>query len=138
PFTIQATGYGDGDNVYVEQCNGVDPSSVSWSAIADCDSMTAAGPAIAAVDTGDVSFPANDPVLGFHPFKDASPQGEFNCLSPNEPSPDNGLLDYRDCMIRVTTNLTSATPDQAFLTITLPEPGRTSTTLPPTTVKPTT
>src|SRR5262249_26995859 len=88
-FTIQATGFGDGDSVFVEQCDGRDPGLPTWSATADCDAQSAAGPAIAAIDTGDVTFVADDSVTGFHPFKGASPMGQFNCLSPNQASPNN-------------------------------------------------
>ena len=71
--------------------------------------------------SGNVSFPSADPNFGFHPFKGASPQGIFNCLSPNDPSPANGLTDYRSCRIRVSSNNSAATADQVFLPIQLPD-----------------
>src|SRR3954453_9717219 len=133
-FTVIAQDFGEADAVVVEQCDGADPNSASWSVTAHCDSGSATGVVLADVN-GVATFPADDPVLGFHPFKGASPSGQFNCLSPNQASPNNGLADYRNCMIRVSTSLTGATPDQALLAIELPEPGGPGTT---TTVKPTT
>ena len=133
-FTIVAQDFGEADAVVVEQCDGADPDSPSWSVTVHCDSGSATGVVLADVD-GNATFPADDPVVGFHPFKGASPSGQFNCLSPNQASPNNGLTDYRNCMIRVSTSLTGATPDQALLAIELPEPGGPGTT---TTVKPTT
>ena len=121
-FTIVAQDFGEADAVVVEQCDGADPDSPSWSVTAHCDSGSATGVVLADVD-GNATFPADDPVVGFHPFKGASPSGQFNCLSPNQASPNNGLTDYRNCMIRVSTSLTGATPDQALLAIELPEPG---------------
>jgi hypothetical protein len=136
-FTISVTNFGDADLLAVEQCNGVDPTKSSWTPIADCDAQTATS--FATADTnGNATFPRNDPTLGFHPFKGASPSGLFNCLSPTQPSPNNGLVDYRDCMIRVSTNLNAATPDQALLAIQLPDPGGSPTTVASTTVAPTT
>jgi hypothetical protein len=133
-FTVVAQDFGEADAVVVEQCDGADPNSPSWSVTAHCDSGSATAVVLADVN-GTATFPADDPVVGFHPFKGASPSGQFNCLSPNQASPNNGLTDYRNCMIRVSTSLTGATPDQALLAIELPEPGGPGTT---TSVKPTT
>jgi chitinase len=50
-----------------------------------------------------------------------SPQGIFNCLSPNDPAPSNGLPNFRNCQIRVSTSNSAATTDQVFLRIQLPD-----------------
>ena len=140
-FTIVAQDFGEADAVSVEQCDGTDPTSVSWSVTAHCDQNTATGIVLADVN-GTATFPAGDSAVGFFPFKGASPSGKFNCLSPNQASPNNGLPDFKNCQIRVATNISEVTPDQAFATMTLPEPGGpSSTTAAPTTtttVKPTT
>jgi hypothetical protein len=51
-----------------------------------------------------------------------SPQGLFNCLSPSAASPANGLPDFKNCQLRVSTNNSAATADQVFLNLQLPEP----------------
>jgi hypothetical protein len=129
--TIVATGYTSGTLVSVEQCDGVAPTVPNWSPTTHCDLATS--PAQVIVDsTGKATFPANDPNHGFTPFKGESPQSLFNCLSPNGPAlnPVNGLTDYRNCKIRVSTSNNSVTADQAFLNIQLPEAtsGTTTTT----------
>jgi hypothetical protein len=130
-FTIVATGYTPGSLVSVEQCDGVATSAAHWSPTTDCDLGSSPSPAL--VDgTGKATFLSTDPNHAFTPFKGESPQTIFNCLSPNGPalSPSNGLTDYRNCKIRVSTSNTSITADQSFLNIQLPEAvaGTTTTT----------
>ena len=71
----------------------------------DCDFGSAPAAAIADTD-GTVTFSATDPNHAFHPFVGASPQELFNCLPPGAASLNNGLTDYRDCQVRVSTNNT--------------------------------
>lgn len=120
PFTITGTGFPAGSQVYVEQCDGVSPTDPSWDPAADCDNGTSPAAAIADA-SGNVTFDAADPNHAFHPFKDSSPSGMFNCLSPNDPDPGNGLTSYRNCQVRMSTNNAAATSDQAFLAIQLPD-----------------
>jgi hypothetical protein len=127
PFTIVATGYTAGSQVFVEQCDGVLPTAPGWSPTIDCDNGTSPAAAIASAN-GTATFSANDLNHAFHPFKNDSPSGQFNCLSPNDPSPNNGLTDYRNCRVRVSSNNAAVTSDQAFLLIQLPDPPTTTCT----------
>jgi hypothetical protein len=118
-FTIVAAGFAPGNGAaFVVQCDGVDPSTVGWSATRDCD--TATSPAAGDVGpNGEVTFPARDKNYGFTPFKGKSPQGLFNCVAPGE-SMNNAKPTFSNCRIRVASSLTTATADQAFVTIVLP------------------
>ena len=119
PFTIRASGFPPGANVFVEQCDATSPKAVGWDPTLDCD--LGSSPAAATADAGGVAqFDAADPNHAFHPFVGASPQGLFNCLAPTGPSPANGLVDSRACQVRVSTNNTVATADQVFVVLRLP------------------
>ncbi|MGZ6996560.1 MAG: hypothetical protein ACXVIM_15225, partial [Acidimicrobiia bacterium] len=92
PFTVTASGYSAGSQVFIEQCDGTPPTATGWDPTTNCD--LGASPAPATADAGGVvTFPAADPNFSFHPFKGASPQGLFNCLAPGQASPGNGLPD---------------------------------------------
>ena len=119
-FTVSASGYTPGSLVAIEQCDGTSPSSTGWSPTANCDLGSSPAPAI--VDSsGNVTFSTNDPNRAFVPFKGASPQGIFNCLSPHGVDPNNGLPSFTNCQIRVSSSNTAVTADQVFTTLTLPE-----------------
>ncbi len=120
PFTISASGYTADSNVFVEMCDGTPSTAVGWDPTTNCDLGASPAPALADA-SGNVTFDSADPNHGFHPFKGASPQGLFNCLSPNQPSPANGLPDFTNCQLRVSTNNSAGTSDQTFLTLSLPE-----------------
>lgn len=127
PFTVAATGFTPTALVYVEQCDGVDPTTKDWSPTVDCDLGSSPAPAI--VDaTGKATFLATDVNHAFTPFKGESEQSLFNCLSPTQPSPANGLADFRNCRMRVSTNNNAITADQSFVALTLPELGSGTTT----------
>ncbi len=128
PFTVSAAGFAATSNVFIEQCDGVAPTVVGWDPTTNCD--LGSSPAAALADaSGNVTFDMADVNHALHPFKGASPQGLFNCLSLYDPSPNNGLTDYRTCKLRVSTNNSAATADQVFLPIVLPDaPG---TVVPP-------
>ena len=119
PFTVSATGYAPDSNVFIEQCDGTLPTTVGWDPTTNCDLGASPAPSLADA-SGNVTFPAADPNHGFHPFKGASPQGLFNCLAPTDASPGNGLPDFTNCQVRVSTNNSAGTSDQVFLTMTLP------------------
>jgi large repetitive protein len=118
-FTVSASGFAPGANVFVEQCDGVPATQSGWDAAQDCDLGSSPSPA-AADASGNVTFNAADPNHAFTPFKGESPQSLFNCLASGESSPGNGLTDYTNCQLRVSTNNTAGTSDQVFLTLTLP------------------
>lgn len=119
-FTVSASGFAVSTNVFVEQCDGASPTSVGWDPTTNCDLGSSPAPVVSD-GSGNVTFDMNDLNHGFQPFKGASPQGLFNCLSPNDPSPANGLPDHRNCQIRVSSNNAAATADQVFLRIALPD-----------------
>src|SRR3974390_101583 len=99
PFTIVATGFSAGHQVFVEQCDGVPTSAQGWNPLTNCDLSSSPAPVIAD-QNGTATFDASG-AHAFTPFKGESPQTLFNCLSPNEPplGPSNGLPAYRNCKI---------------------------------------
>ncbi len=119
-FDVTAAGFAPGANVYIEQCDGVSPTSLNWTPTAHCDLVTSPA-AVISTAGGVATFDKADPNHAFLPFKGSSPQGQFNCLSPNDPASNNGLVDSRNCQIRVSTNNTAVTADQVFRTLQLPE-----------------
>jgi hypothetical protein len=120
PFNVTATGFAPTANVFIEQCDGVATTATGWDPTINCD--LGSSPAAAIADaTGSVTFDIADVNHRFQPFKGPSPQGLFNCLSLNDPSPANGLPDYRTCKLRVSTNNSAATSDQVFLQLVLPD-----------------
>ena len=142
PFTVQATGYSPGATVFVEICDGLASTTPGWDPTLNCDLGTSPAAAIAD-QTGKATFDAADPNFRVGVFRGPSPQGLFNCLAPGQADPNNGLPSFTNCQLRVSTNNTASTSDQAFITLTLPAPGTgttTTSTLPPTTttVPPTT
>src|SRR5262249_48455041 len=122
PFTIRAGGFTPGSQVNIEQCDGVNPSSVGWSVNTDCDLSVTASPVFADAH-GVATFPADGGSHQFTAVKGESPSSLFNCLSPNQAAlaPTNGLVDYRNCKIRLSSSNSSATSDQKFLNIELPD-----------------
>jgi hypothetical protein len=120
PFRITGSGWGQRHQVWIEQCDGLSPTAPNWSVTADCD-ITSSPAAAVSNAGGEVSFPAGDHNYAFPVFKGPSPQNLFNCLSPQQKDPHNGLPDFRNCKVRMSTNNSSVTSDQTFLPITLPE-----------------
>ncbi len=129
-FTVVASGFTPGQQVFVDQCDGIAPTAPGWSAVGNCDISQTTAPAIANA-SGVATFSASDPNHAFVPFKGESPSSLFNCLSPNDPplNPENDLTDFRNCKIKVSSNNNATTGDQTFLNIQLPDtPAATTTT----------
>ena len=124
-FTVSASGFAAGANVFVEQCDGTPTTATGWDPSQNCDLGSSPAP-VAANASGNVTFDATDANHAFTPFKGSSPQGIFNCLSPTQASPGNGLPDFRNCQVRVSTNNTAGTSDQVLFGITLPNAATTS------------
>ncbi|HEV7524791.1 MAG TPA: hypothetical protein VGP92_07490 [Acidimicrobiia bacterium] len=114
--TVVASGFSSGALVYVEQCDGVAPTTPQWSPTADCDLGSSPAPVIAD-GRGIATFAASDKNHAFRPFVGESPQSIFNCLAPGRPAPANGLASSTKCSLRVSTNNAAATGDQAFLAV---------------------
>ena len=119
-FTVTAAGFAPNSAVFVEQCDGVAATTPGWTATGNCDLGSSPSPAISD-GAGVATFPASNVNLAFTPFKGASPQGIFNCLSPNDAPPANGLADFRNCQLRVSSNNAAGTGDQVFIRLTLPD-----------------
>jgi hypothetical protein len=121
-FTITASGFPPSTSVFVEQCDGVSPSAQGWSPTADCDNLTSPAPVITTAG-GVATFTKDDPNHGITPFKGAGPGGLFNCLAQNDAATNNGVPDYKNCSLRVSTNNATITGDQVFLNLLLPASG---------------
>jgi len=114
PFTIVASGFQPGRQVFVEQCDGTPPSAPNWSPTLNCDLGSSPAPVVAGSD-GRAGFDAHDHNHAFIPFVGESPEALFSCSSPST------------CTVRVSTNNSTATSDQVFFAIALP---RAATTAP--------
>ncbi len=122
PVRVAGSGFSPGALVYIEQCDGTAPTAVGWSPTANCDLGTSNAPVLADA-TGLAVFQPDDANHAFTPFKGQSPQALFNCLSPNQAtlSGVDSLPDFRNCQVRLSTSNTTATSDQQFLDLTLPD-----------------
>ena len=116
---VTVTGFTPVSNVFIEQCDGSNPSAAGWDPTEHCDLLTSPSP-LATNGSGGGTFLHTDANHRFKPFKGASPDGLFNCVAPGESAPPNGLETFSNCKVRVSSNNTAATGDQAFLTLTLP------------------
>lgn len=119
PFTIKVAGFAPFTQVYIMQCDGVPWNNDNWKPTLDCDVGSAPAPAIAGQD-GVAVFAANDPNHVMKVFRGKSPEEQFNCLAPDDPSPKNDLRDFRNCSLRVSTSNLEATPDQVQLALAYP------------------
>ena len=122
PFTVTVTGFPATTSVFLEQCDGVAPTTPGWSPTTDCDNGSSPAGGITN-GSGSFTFSSTDINHAFHPFKGESPSGLFNCLSPHDPSltGSDGLPDFRNCQLRASTNNGAVTTDQTFLTLQLPD-----------------
>jgi hypothetical protein len=118
PLAVVVTGFRPGQNVYIEQCDGVSPTAPHWSSTLDCDNGTSP-PAVIADAQGTATFAIDDVSRAFRPFEGESPSTLFNCLSPGSRALNNQLPTFTNCKVRVSSNNASATGDQVFLPIVL-------------------
>lgn len=119
---VRASGFQAGQLVFVEQCDGTSPSAQGWDPTIDCDLGSSPSPR-AADSNGNVYFDPTDPNFAFRMTSGPSPQGLFNCLGPTEASPANGLPDFANCQIRVSSSNQTTTTDQVFFTnVVMPDP----------------
>jgi hypothetical protein len=117
---VSADGFVAGSTVFVEQCDGTSPTSVGWSPATNCD-LGSSPASVSADATGLATFNAADASHAFKPFKGESPQSLFNCLATDDSQPSaNGLPDFTNCQVRISTSNLGVTGDQQFFTITLP------------------
>ena len=116
PFTVKARGFEPYESVFIEQCNGRPPSGRRLAP----DASTATSvrlrprrsptPTAAVTFLGDGSEPRAPPVRRRRARRSCS-----TACRRRRASPDNGLTDFRDCQVRVSSNNTAATDDQVFL-----------------------
>ena len=118
PFVVVANGFTPGANIYAEQCDGNSPSAPHWSPTTNCDLGSAPPPAIADAN-GAATF---DGQSMFQPVAGASPEHLFNCIASGTAPPKNRLKTYTNCQLRVSSNNSTVTQDQAFVTLVLPGP----------------
>ena len=119
---VSFSGFTGIPNVFIEQCDGTDPATTpGWDAAEHCDLGTSPSP-VSPDGSGNGTFQASDSNHHFKPFKGESPSGLFICKAPGDPDPanPNQLTIYTNCKVRVSSNNTATTVDQAFLNITLP------------------
>jgi hypothetical protein len=135
PFDISGSGYPAGGSVSVEICDGVLPTTPGYDPAAHCDIGTSPAPATPDA-SGNVTFLASDINARIGVFDGPSPQFLFNCLAVGEPDPNNALPSFTNCQIRLSTNNTAVTSDQAYKTMSLPGPGTGVPGVPTTTVIP--
>ncbi len=120
-FNVVASGFTPGQNVYIEQCDGIDPATPTWSVSIDCDFGMSPGPAIAG-GAGNATFAGTG--NNFQAFRDGrDAQNKFNCVNAADRPINPAKPSYTTCRIRVSSNNASATGDQAFLTFTMPSIG---------------
>ena len=119
--TVSGTGFPANTPMFIEQCDGTSPTAPGWDPTINCDLGSSPGSAMSD-GSGAVSFSATDLNRRFRPFEGPSPQQNFNCLGPAQADPNNGLANYTNCQIRVASNLSAATPDEAYKTLQLPNP----------------
>jgi hypothetical protein len=132
PFDIAVSGFTQGQQVFLELCDGA-PVGTGWDPGLHCDNGTAPA-AVIANGSGNASFPAADPNYQFPPagtpLVGPSPSGLFACVGtlPNGVSnggvdPATSLKTWNNCKVRASSNNASSTTDQVFLTLSLPGGG---------------
>jgi hypothetical protein len=118
-IAVSATGFAVNTPVFVEQCDGTSPTAPQWSPTEHCD--LGSSPAAANADaSGAVKFDPADSSHAFYPFVGESPQSIFNCNASGGRTPNNGLPNFTNCQVRVSTNNSMVTVDQQFIGLTLP------------------
>lgn len=111
PFTITVDGFRPGQQVYVEQCDGVAITDPHWTPSVDCDSGTSPAPVFTPA-SGTVVFDKANLNHRFTPVKGLSPQGDFVCFGSSTLA---GVPAYPTCKVRVSTNNGQSTTDQVFV-----------------------
>jgi hypothetical protein len=119
PIQVSATGFPLRTAVYVEQCDGTSPTTLHWDPTVHCD-LGSSPSAVYADANGNVTFGVSDPKHAFVPFVGESPQSLFNCLPTGAKAPSNGLPNFTDCQVRVSSNDAAVTADQQFFGLKLP------------------
>jgi hypothetical protein len=118
PIEIKVSGFKSGQNVYVEQCDGLEITDPHWNPAIDCDTGTSPA-AVFVPPSGIAVFGSNDPNHRFTPVRGQSPQGNFACFVTESAV---GVPHFDRCKVRISTNNAQPTKDQVFFEIALTAP----------------
>jgi hypothetical protein len=121
PFAVVVSGFAPGQQVFIEQCDAINPSTPTWDPTIDCDSGSSPAPVVVGSD-GRATFAPDDANHRFTPFVGVSPQSEFSCLAAGGPvgNPSAAVPSYASCQVRVSSNNATITSDQVMFPIALP------------------
>ncbi len=145
PFEIQGSGYGAHQNIDVEICDGTPSTANGWDPTINCDLATSPPPA-GADASGNVTFAGTNANNSIGIFRGQSPSDDFNCLAPEDvpsgsvhnpdgsitlPSSDSQTANgeavdpsvpaWTNCQLRMSSNDSASTSDQAFLALSIPD-----------------
>ena len=122
PVRVAGSGFTPGALVYIEQCDGTAPTAVGWSPTSNCDLGSSNAPALA-----DSEWARRLPAGRREP-RVRSLQGRESAIvvqllvpQPAGAGRGQGLPDFRNCQARLSTSNTTATSDQQFFDLTLPD-----------------
>lgn len=141
-FPVAGTGYTTNSQVFIEICDGTDPTTPGWDPNVNCDLATSPAPSTANA-TGGVSWPATNAGNSIVDFRGQSPQQVFNCVAQEDvpngtpQNPDGsftltadttvngeplapGVESWTNCQLRMSTSDQIVTADQAFIHLTIP------------------
>jgi hypothetical protein len=144
-FPIQGSGWTVNQQVLVEICDGTPSSAPGWDPTINCDLATSPA-AQSANSSGNVTFAATNINNKIGVYRGQGPTDNFNCLAPQDipagtpQNPDgsytlpstttataNGepidpsVPSWTNCQLRMSSNNSASTSDQAFLTLSIPD-----------------
>ena len=127
PWTVSGSGFPANTQIFAEFCDGVASTTPGYDPASHCD-LGSSGAAAISDGSGNVTFSATDANHHILPFLGDSPQGIFACIYPNQQVNDNGYTGtagtaYTNCQLRLSTNNTAVTSDQAYQTVNYVNPG---------------
>ena len=111
PFTVTATGFRPGQQVFIEQCDGLAITDPHWTPSIDCDAGTSPAP-VFTPPSGTVVFDKDSANHRFTPVLGLTPQSQFVCF---EASKTPGVPGFNTCKVRISSNNAQPTTDQVFL-----------------------
>lgn len=128
PVAYQVTATGTaGKTYYVEICDGKSPTAPGFNFTTDCDTATTTAGHVAD-SGGNISWPAGNTVDEVGDFRGSSPQDLFNCLAPGDTGSttlagepiDTTKSSWTNCQMRITQSPTTLGPDDAYITLSIP------------------
>ena len=117
PIAVTVKGYTPGQQVYIEQCDGLAITDPHWTPAIDCDVGTSPAP-VFTPPSGTVVFDPANVNHRFTPVKGLSPQGNFACFATTSGKP--GVPAFPTCKVRISTDNSQATTDQVFFDLAPP------------------